>query len=179
MIPTTSDRWMKAFRKHALSMYWTQLWRNILFSLSLKDASLSLSSMIVAASRMLTYLQSLQWCPVQNREINFYKGFFRKKRKKKRKKYQIFWVLKRKTLSGMIFLKQYINGFFFLIITQQVYMHLQHLETLNILHVSDIRYRITSFFFFFFLNLSLVHNKLCKNMTIQQPVLAQDIRFIS
>lgn len=35
--------------------------------------------MIVAASRMLTYLQSLQWHPVQNREIKFYKGFFRKK----------------------------------------------------------------------------------------------------
>lgn len=36
--------------------------------------------MIVAASRMLTYLQPLQWCPVQNREIKFYKGFFRKDR---------------------------------------------------------------------------------------------------
>lgn len=41
------------------------------------------SSMIVAASRMLIYLQSLQGRPVQNSEIKFYKGFFRKKRKKK------------------------------------------------------------------------------------------------
>lgn len=41
------------------------------------------SSMIVAASRMLIYLQSLQGRPVQNSEIKFYKGFFRKKKKKR------------------------------------------------------------------------------------------------
>lgn len=35
--------------------------------------------MIVAASRMLIYLQSLQRCSVQNREIKFYKGFLEKK----------------------------------------------------------------------------------------------------
>lgn len=37
------------------------------------------SSVIVAASRKRTYLQSLQRCPVQNREINFYKGILEKK----------------------------------------------------------------------------------------------------
>lgn len=38
------------------------------------------SSLIVAAFTMLTYLQSLQRHPVQNREIKFYKGFFLEKK---------------------------------------------------------------------------------------------------
>lgn len=54
--------------------------------------------MIVAASRMLTYLQSLQWCPVQNREINFYKGFFRKKRKKKKKEISNILSIKKENI---------------------------------------------------------------------------------
>lgn len=101
LIPTTSDRWMKAFRKstypcdgpNSIDLH-PSLWMSALFYFFYFK---SLSSMIVAASRMPIYLQSLQQCPVQNREIKFYKGFF-----SKRKKYQI-WVLKRKSLSGTTF----------------------------------------------------------------------------
>lgn len=38
------------------------------------------------------------------------------------------------------------------------------------MHIIDITYRITIFFSFIF---KLFHNKLCKNMTIQQPALAK------
>lgn len=59
--------------------------------------------MIVAASRMPSYLQSLQRCPVQNREIKFYKGFF-----SKRKKYQILSI-KKENIIWNDFPQQYIN----------------------------------------------------------------------
>lgn len=59
----------------------------------------------------------------------------------------------------MHFPKQYVNVNICFLVTQQVYMHLQHLETLNMSTSVTLKYSITSFLF---LSLSLVHNKLCK-----------------
>lgn len=85
LIPTNSRKWMKAFRKALFPCYgptseekypWEWIY--------------SPSLMIVATFTMLVYLQSLQRCPVQNKEIRFYKWFIRGKKSK----YQI-WILKR------------------------------------------------------------------------------------
>lgn len=118
-------------------MYWTQLWRNISFSHRFSFSS----SVIVAASRMLTYLQTLQWCSVQNREINFYKGFFRKK--KRNIKY--LSIKKRKHhLLSMVFLNNALMLTFF--------HHTASLHAFTTLrnpwhlHISDTAYSVTLFF---------------------------------
>jgi len=83
--------------------------------------------MIVAASTMLTYLQSLQlWGPVQNREMRAYKGFFRKGKEKRNIKY-------RRIKKENLLIIPYNNvKLFCLFVTKQVYMRLQHLETHHI-----------------------------------------------
>ena len=80
LIPTNSDRWMKAFRgmtspcirPNSEEIY-----------LSPKDAFLFLPNDCCRIQNAdLQYLQSLQWCSVQNREIKSYKAFFRKKKRR-------------------------------------------------------------------------------------------------
>lgn len=115
---TNSDRWMKALRILTVSMCPPDP-EQISVSHFLYH-----SSVIVAASRKRTYLQSLQRCPVQNREINFYKGILEKKIK--------HLSIQKENIFLSYFPKQYANfTMFFFFITQQVYMHEQHLETLN------------------------------------------------
>lgn len=126
LIPTTSDRWMKAFR----NMPYPRTGPNSEeIYLSLKD------DFFVSPPQWL--LPHPECWPIYNLYNDaLYKieklSFTKDSLEKKEKKYQIFGVLKRKTLSRMIFLNHTLMLNCFFLITQQVYMHLQHLETLNI-----------------------------------------------